>query len=154
MNRKGITYSIIIIIIISIGLLFTGIYSYFNNEKKSNNQEEYNNQINLIIQASKLWIKENKIKGDITLTLCELEKSQYIGSLINPITKKERPNDSKIIYENGEYKFIEGSHNLKICSSENIYTYIELDTKNILPTNVPINENAKEIIIKEIYNYL
>ena len=100
MNKKGITFGIIIIIIISIGLLFTGIYSYFNNEKKSNNQEEYNNQINLIIQASKLWIKENKIKGDITLTICELEKNNYIGPLVNPLTKKEIPNDSKIIYEN------------------------------------------------------
>ena len=149
MNKKGITFGIIIIIIISIGLLFTGIYSYFNNEKKSNNQEEYNNQINLIMQASKLWIKENKIKGDITLTICELEKNNYIGPLVNPLTKKEIPNDSKIIYENGEYKFIEGKYNLKMCSSENIYTYVELDTKNILPINIPINENAKKIIIKE-----
>ena len=149
MNKKGITFGITIIIIINMGLLFTGIYSYFSNKKNLNKEEEYNDQINLIIQASKLWIKENGIKGDITLTLCELEKNDYIGSLINPLTKKEIPNDSKIIYENGEYKFIEGSNNLKICSSENTYTYIELDIKNTLPINIPTNENVKKIIIKE-----
>lgn len=33
MNKKGITIPVVIVIVISMGLLFTGLYTYFNNEK-------------------------------------------------------------------------------------------------------------------------
>ena len=73
MNKKGITIPVVIVIVISMGLLFTGLYTYFNNEKKLTDEEKYQNQINLIIDSARIWVKENSINGDINITLCELE---------------------------------------------------------------------------------
>ena len=70
MNKKGITIPILITLIISIGLLFTGIYTYFSGVNTKSNEDEYNEQVNLIIESAKLWVKQNKVKGDITISLC------------------------------------------------------------------------------------
>lgn len=148
MNKKGITIPILITLIISIGLLFTGIYTYFSGVNTKSNEEKYNEQVNLIIESAKLWVKQNKVKGDITISLCELEKNDFIGSLINPLTDKEIPNDSKIVYENGNYNFILGKYNLKVCSSDNIY--VELDKNDNTILSIPNEyDDVKEILIRE-----
>ena len=150
MNKKGITIPVVIVIVISMGLLFTGLYTYFNNEKKLTDEEKYQNQINLIIDSARIWVKENSINGDINITLCELEANNYIGILINPLTKQQIPNDSIIRYENGNYYFELGKNNLKTCSIENLYTYVELDVNDDNFVDIPIdNDNIKEIVIKE-----
>ena len=108
------------------------------------------NQINLIIDSARIWVKENSINGDINITLCELEANNYIGTLINPLTKQQIPNDSIIRYENGNYYFELGKNNLKTCSIENLYTYVELDVNDDNFVDIPIdNDNIKEIVIKE-----
>ena len=56
MNKKGITIPILITLIISIGLLFTGIYTYFSGVNTKSNEDEYNEQVNLIIESAKLWV--------------------------------------------------------------------------------------------------
>ena len=148
MNKKGITIPILITLIISIGLLFTGIYTYFSGVNTKSNEDEYNEQVNLIIESAKLWVKQNKVKGDITISLCELEKNDFIGNLINPLTDKEIPNDSKIVYENGNYNFILGKYNLKVCSSDNIY--VELDKNDNTILSIPNEyDDVKEILIRE-----
>ena len=148
MNKKGITIPILITLIISIGLLFTGIYTYFSGVNTKSNEEKYNEQVNLIIESAKLWVKQNKVKGDITISLCELEKNDFIGNLINPLTDKEIPNDSKIVYENGNYNFILGKYNLKVCSSDNIY--VELDKNDNTILSIPNEyDDVKEILIRE-----
>ena len=148
MNKKGITIPILITLIISIGLLFTGIYTYFSGVNTKSNEDEYNEQVNLIIESAKLWVKQNKVKGDITISLCELENNDFIGNLINPLTDKEIPNDSKIVYENGNYNFILGKYNLKVCSSDNIY--VELDKNDNTILSIPNEyDDVKEILIRE-----
>ena len=150
MNRRGITLPVVITIIIGIGLLFTGLYTYFSNQKKTTDEEKNKNQINLIIDAAKIWVKENKINGDISISLCELEANDYIGTLINPLTKEPIPNDSIVKYENNEYHFELGKYNLKTCSSENIYTYVELDTSSTISLDIPVeSDDIRKIIIKE-----
>lgn len=147
MNKKGTSISILIVVIISIGLLFTGFYTYFDSIKEKSNEEKYQEQIDLIIEASKLWVKNNQINADITFSLCELQKNEYIGNLINPITDEYIPNDSKIIYENGKYTFKQGKYNLSVCSNE--FIYIEVDSFNNNPINIPNDYDTKQIIIKE-----
>lgn len=147
MNKRGLTIPFIIILVISIGFLFTGIYTYFDNVKKNNHENEYNDKINLIIEASKLFVKQNKIKGDITISLCELEKNDLIGKIINPITNEYISNDSVIVYENGNYLFKNGKYDLKVCESSNIY--VELDKNDDKPINIPNEyDNVKEILIR------
>ena len=133
-----------------IGLLFTGLYTYFSGEKKLSDEEKNKAQINLIIDAAKIWVKENGINGDISISLCELEANDYIGTLINPLTKEPIPNDSLIKYENGEFYFEIGKNNLKICSMENLYSYVELDVNDNNFVEIPvISDDIKKIIIRE-----
>lgn len=148
MNKKGLAIPTIILIIISISLLFTGIYTYIENTKKNENTITYQDQVDLIIEATKLWIKNNQVTGDIKITLCELQKNDYIGELIDPIKNQKIPNDSTIIYENKNYTFKEGKNNLKVCSTEN--KYLEVDITNENPVEIPKEyENINKIIIKE-----
>lgn len=150
MNKRGLTLPILIIIIIGIGLLFTGLYTHFSGEKKLSDEEKNNAQISLIIDAAKIWVKENGINGDISISLCELEANDYIGTLINPLTKEPIPNDSLIKYENGEFYFEIGKNNLKICSMENLYSYVELDVNDNNFVEIPvISDDIKKIIIRE-----
>ena len=150
MNKRGLTLPILIIIIIGIGLLFTGLYTHFSGEKKLSDEEKNKAQINLIIDAAKIWVKENGINGDISISLCELEANDYIGTLINPLTKEPIPNDSLIKYENGEFYFEIGKNNLKICSMENLYSYVELDVNDNNFVDIPvISDDIKKIIIRE-----
>lgn len=150
MNKRGLTLPILIIIIIGIGLLFTGLYTHFSGEKKLSDEEKNKAQISLIIDAAKIWVKENGINGDISISLCELEANDYIGTLINPLTKEPIPNDSLIKYENGEFYFEIGKNNLKICSMENLYSYVELDVNDNNFVEIPvISDDIKKIIIRE-----
>lgn len=153
MNKKGITLPIIVVIIISIGLLFTGLYSFFSTIKEISKEEKYNNQINLILDSARIWVKQNNITGDIKISLCELESNDFVGQLINPLTNQPIPNDSIIKVENQNYYFELGQHNLKFCSKDNIYTYVELDANDTKSIDIPIeNENIKKITIKENEN--
>ena len=150
MNKRGLALPILIIIIIGIGLLFTGLYTHFSGEKKLSDEEKNKAQISLIIDAAKIWVKENGINGDISISLCELEANDYIGTLINPLTKEPIPNDSLIKYENGEFYFEIGKNNLKICSMENLYSYVELDVNDNNFVEIPvISDDIKKIIIRE-----
>lgn len=148
MNRKGITLPVVILIVISFGLLFTGLYTYFDSLKNNENEITYQDQVDLIIESAKLWVKNNGISGDIRITLCELQKNDYIGELINPINDKVIPNDSFVVYENNNYVFKSGNNNLKVCANDIIYLELDASFNSVFKLDNEYDD-IKEIIIKE-----
>lgn len=136
-NKKGFAIYKIIVLTVILGFLFVIIYTSISNQNELSKQKQYENYQNLIINAARTWKIAHGIKSDITISLCTLQSEDYIGELVNPLTKELIPNDSTIVIEGDKYTFVEGNYNLKTCSSNDLLVYYELDANNLNAAELP-----------------